>query len=140
MDEVAESGTLERERPAGAAWMLVGDAAGLVDPITREGIFFALRSADAAADAVLGAVDPSRVYVDCLRDSVYDELMRAARLKAMFFRPAFTRLLIRALQESAPVRAIMLDLISGRQPYKGLRRRLLRTCEFRLMLSMAKRH
>jgi len=32
--------TLERERPCGPRWMLLGDAAGMVDPITREGIFF----------------------------------------------------------------------------------------------------
>ena len=30
---------------AGPGWLTVGDAAGLVDPITREGIFFALQSA-----------------------------------------------------------------------------------------------
>ena len=35
----------------GADWLLVGDAAGLVDPITREGIFFALQSAEFAASA-----------------------------------------------------------------------------------------
>ena len=29
---------LERERPAKDSWMLIGDAAGLVDPITREGL------------------------------------------------------------------------------------------------------
>src|SRR4029453_15025111 len=34
---------------AGQGWLTVGDAAGLVDPITREGIFFALQSAGAAA-------------------------------------------------------------------------------------------
>jgi hypothetical protein len=30
----------------------------------------------------------------------------------------------------------MIDLIAGRQPYRGLRRRLLSTGEFRLMLAM----
>src|SRR5262245_56614138 len=44
---------LARLAPAGPRWCLVGDAAGLVDPITREGIFFALASAGWAAD-VLG--------------------------------------------------------------------------------------
>ena len=36
----------------GPGWLLVGDAAGLVDPITREGIFFALQSGTDAAAAV----------------------------------------------------------------------------------------
>ncbi len=38
---------------SGPRWLLLGDAAGLVDPITREGIFFALASGDWAADALL---------------------------------------------------------------------------------------
>jgi flavin-dependent dehydrogenase len=37
---------------AGPGWMLVGDAAGFIDPFTGEGIFRALRSARAAADAL----------------------------------------------------------------------------------------
>jgi menaquinone-9 beta-reductase len=39
---------------AGRGWMLIGDAAGFIDPFTGEGIFRALRSARAAAEA-LGA-------------------------------------------------------------------------------------
>jgi len=129
--------TLGRDCPAGSRWMLLGDAAGLVDPITREGIFFALQSADAAADSLAAeGADPSAAYVGRLRDTIYPELMRAARLKAMFFQPRFTRLLLRALANSAAIRQIMIDLIAGRQPYRGLRRRLLTTGEFKLMLAM----
>lgn len=45
-------------RVAGRGWLLVGDAAGFVDPFTGEGIYRALRSARAAADAIVsgGAV------------------------------------------------------------------------------------
>jgi geranylgeranyl reductase family protein len=39
-------------RAAGPGWMLVGDAAGFIDPFTGEGIFRALRSARAAAAAL----------------------------------------------------------------------------------------
>ena len=44
---------LGRRRPAGDGWLLVGDAAGLVDPITREGIYYALASAELAATSLL---------------------------------------------------------------------------------------
>ncbi len=127
---------LRREQPSGRRWLLAGDAAGLVDPITREGIYFALCSAEHAAASLREGGDPARAYADRLRASIYPELQRAARLKARFFRPAFTALLVRALTRSAPIRDIMADLVAGEQPYRGLRRRLVRTFEWRLMLEL----
>jgi hypothetical protein len=59
-------------------------------------------------------------------------LTRAARLKRGFFRGGFTRLLLDALRQSAAVRAIMVDLVAGAQPYRGLQARLVRTFEWRL--------
>jgi geranylgeranyl reductase family protein len=46
---------------AGPGWLLIGDAAGFVDPFTGEGIYRALRSARAAADA-LSSDDPAAAY------------------------------------------------------------------------------
>jgi flavin-dependent dehydrogenase len=129
---------LERETPCGSRWMLLGDAGGMVDPITREGIFFALLSGDAASDSLLDRGEPAASYRDRIRTLVYDELLRAARLKARFFNPRFTTLLIRALQHSAAIRAIMTDLVSGQQSYRGLRRRLLGTLQVRLFVEMMK--
>ena len=41
-------------RAAGPGWMLIGDAAGFIDPFTGEGIYRALRSARAAVKALDG--------------------------------------------------------------------------------------
>jgi flavin-dependent dehydrogenase len=128
-----EARDVDAEQPAGDGWMLLGDAAGLVDPITREGIFFALRSGMLAAQALRSA-SPSRRYAERVRDELHDELRRAARLKAGFYRPRFTHLLIDALNGSAAIRSVMIDLIAGRQPYAGLKRRLLSTMEMGLMI------
>jgi len=129
-----------REHPAGPGWMLLGDAGGMVDPITREGIFFALLSAEHAAESLLERHgDPAVRYVERLRATIYDELVRGARFKARFFTPRFTSLLIGALENSTAVRAVMVDLIAGRQSYRGLRRRLLATLELRLLVEMLKR-
>jgi len=117
---------------SGPGWMLAGDAAGLVDPITREGIYFALRSGDLAAEALLGDGNFVDRYRGGLAEEILPELRRAAQLKAGFFRPRFTKLLIRALQTSAPVRAIMADLVAGRQSYATLTRRLVATLEVKL--------
>jgi geranylgeranyl reductase family protein len=113
---------------SGPGWMLVGDAAGLVDPITREGIFFAIESAAFAADSLAGA-NPERLYADRLHAGPLDELARAARLKRGFFQPRFTRLLLDALEVSSGVRAVMADLVAGAQGYRGLKWRLAKTME-----------
>jgi geranylgeranyl reductase family protein len=112
----------------GSRWALVGDAAGLVDPITREGIFFALASGAWIASA-LTEDDPAPGYTARVRDEAIAELARAARLKAGFFRPAFTGLMMRALMQSAAIRSVMADLVAGRQSYASLKWRLLKTFE-----------
>jgi geranylgeranyl reductase family protein len=111
----------------GPGWLLVGDAAGLVDPITREGIFFALQSAGFAARAV--ARSDAAAYDADVRASILPELHRAARLKAGFFRARFTRLVFDALRRSDAIRGVMADLVAGTQPYRGLEWRLVRTLE-----------
>jgi geranylgeranyl reductase family protein len=111
---------LEREQPSGERWMLVGDAGGLVDPITREGIYFLLRPNSACA------------FATRIRQGIHDELRRAARLKPRFFDPRFTSLMVDALQQSPRIQRVMADLVAGQQPYRGLKRRLLRTLEIGL--------
>jgi geranylgeranyl reductase family protein len=119
---------------AGPGWLTVGDAAGLVDPITREGIFFALQSAIFAAEALTShSPDVGKRYSDRVRDEIGAELIRAARFKAGLFRPRFTRLLIQALASSGGVRAVMADLIAGTQGYRDLKWRLAKTLELGLV-------
>lgn len=123
----------DAEHPAGDRWALAGDAAGLVDPITREGIFFALQSADLLASALMdGEGAAGARYVATLRREIVPELRRAARLKRAFFRSGFTRLLVDALSHSPSVARVMADLVAGGQPYATLKRRLVRTFEVRL--------
>ena len=122
---------LEAERAAGPRWMLLGDAAGLVDPLTREGIYFALRSGEWAAETI--AREPgqaARGYAARLRDEVYPELVRAARACDGFFDAPFLALMLDAVARSPRIAAVLVDLVAGRQPYRGLRRRLLRTREW----------
>jgi geranylgeranyl reductase family protein len=111
---------------AGPGWMLLGDAAGLVDPLTREGIYYALLSGRRAANALITTAParaPSR-YTEYILGDVQPELARAARLSGLFFNPGFSSLLVKALDEGC-VRDVFVDLVGGLQPYRGLRRRLL---------------
>ena len=118
---------------SGPGWCLVGDAAGLVDPITREGIYFALLSGEWAAEAMAsGRQAAHREYHSRVSDEIVPELSRAARYKAGFFRPSFTRLMVDALEQSAQVRAVMASLVAGTQPYRSLKWSLARTAELGL--------
>jgi flavin-dependent dehydrogenase len=56
--------------------LLVGDAAGFYDPFTGEGIFTALRSAELAAETVLGALRAGDVSAAAL--GAYERARRAA--------------------------------------------------------------
>jgi geranylgeranyl reductase family protein len=115
-------------------WMLIGDAAGLVDPLTREGIYYALLSGQWAADAIVATASPDAAsrYAEKVLCDVHPELARAARLSRLFFAPAFSTLLVRALDDSAGIRDVFVDLVGGLQPYRGLRRRLLATRQWGL--------
>ncbi len=125
----------------GADWLLVGDAAGLVDPITREGIYFALQSGAFAATAIgAGRLEH---YGAAVRREILPELTSAAQLKNGFFRPRFRDLIMDALRTSVPIRRVMADLIAGTQPYRGLKWRLIRTFELGLaarLVSAGARH
>jgi geranylgeranyl reductase family protein len=128
-------GDLDALDVAGPGWMLLGDAAGLVDPITREGIFFALQSASSAAAALSsssGASDPARTFRERVRADILEELERASRVKARFFDSRFIRLMLQSLEQSARIRRVMADLITGAQSYRTLEWRLARTLEFGL--------
>jgi geranylgeranyl reductase family protein len=121
---------------AGDRWMLVGDAAGLVDPITREGIYFALRSGAMAADALAASSRAAVRYARALDEEILSELEHAARLKAGFFRGRFIDLAMEGMAHSARIRHVMADLVAGAQPYRSLRGRLLRTFELGLAWKM----
>jgi flavin-dependent dehydrogenase len=113
--------------------MLTGDAAGLVDPLTREGIYYALLSGQWAAEALLQSPIGAAAAYECrVQDEIYPELKRAAWLSGLFFSPGFSKAFVAALRESGAIREILRDLVAGTQPYRGLKRRLLATREWKL--------
>jgi len=110
----------------GEGWALIGDAAGLVDPITGEGLYYALRSAELLAEALVKAA-PER-YSQAVRDEILPELETAARYADRFYSGNFLggAVLDRMVQFTAGsgrVRRLMCDVFSGAQGYVGLRRR-----------------
>ena len=117
-------------RLAGPGWALAGDAAGLVDPVTGEGIYFAMRSGELLAESLLDHAPetyPARVWRD-----FGSKLALGARLAHDFYRGDFlgklssTRM-IEFSARSASFLELLQDLLDGAQSYPGLAWRLHRT-------------
>lgn len=71
------------ERLATERTLLVGDAAGLVDPFLGEGIRYAVRSACLAAEAI--AKDEVRAYTPGVQQEIGADLCRARWLARLFY-------------------------------------------------------
>ena len=128
-----ESHAWKKNRVAGDGWMAVGDAAGLVDPITGEGLYYAMRSADLASRTLLNEAleRTEQAYRRLLRRDFAADLELGSRLAQRFFHGkylfgAVPARMIQFTRRSPTFRAIMQDLFSGTQNYIGLKGRLLR--------------
>jgi flavin-dependent dehydrogenase len=120
--------TFDSRRAAGADWALLGDAAGFADPVTGEGIYYALRSAELFAESFL-AGDVS-AYETSWRADFGRELRRASQMRRRFygefFGGAFTDRMIRFARVHSGVRRTLRELVAGDQGYLDLKRTLAR--------------
>jgi geranylgeranyl reductase family protein len=124
-----DSASWKNNRVAGDGWMALGDAAGLVDPITGEGLYYALRSADLAAKSLVA--EKTADYGMALRQDFAADLEFGSRLARRIYQGRFLfgsipDRMVQFTRRSPRFSAIMQDLFSGRQPYIGLKKRLLR--------------
>ena len=60
--------------------LLLGDAAGLINPITREGIYYAIRSARLAAPVIADALQSDRIDLTGYQRAVDDQLMPSLQM------------------------------------------------------------
>jgi flavin-dependent dehydrogenase len=120
-------------RVAGDGWLAVGDSAGFVDPITGEGLYYAMKSGDLAAQVLLEdspAHEKAATYRARIRQEFVDDLELAALLAQRIFRRGFLFStvpvrMIEFIRRSPGFAAIMEDLFAGTQNYVTLKRRLL---------------
>jgi len=130
-----ESTGWSKNRVAGDGWMAVGDAGGLVDPITGEGIYYAMRSGDLASQVVLddehAVAEKGEAYRRLLRRDFAADLEFGATLAKRVFLGRFLFSTVPArmvgfVRRSPRFRALIEDLLAGTQPYLGLKPRLFR--------------
>jgi len=101
--------------------LLAGDAAGFVDPLTGEGISFALKSGALAAKAIAdGNLEEKNVkekYHEALKKELLPELRSAAFLAGLIYRnPRFRTWLFR--RHGQRLAEIVTDIIAGKSSYR----------------------
>lgn len=107
--------------------LLAGDAAGLVDALTAEGIFYAQRTGELAAEAIYQSrkksTAPGAIYQRLLDDHVFPE-MRGSRLLRPLILGGPERLRTRPLRLFSNFFADQfIELIQGERIYNFFRRR-----------------
>ncbi len=65
--------------------LLLGDAAGLADEFTAEGIAYAVHSANLATDALLRSDDPAAAYRDAVNTWIQPELDAARTISRLYY-------------------------------------------------------
>lgn len=117
--------------PAFRNILLVGDAAGLADPLLGEGIFYAQRSAELAAHAILNTPDKDimhdtmrQAYVRSLCAHIFTELIYAGKIRETIFRRLrkFRWLPLRILMNMYGNRPI--EAVHGIRSYRWMRKRV----------------
>jgi geranylgeranyl reductase family protein len=122
-------------RLAGDGWLAVGDAGGLVDPITGEGLYYAMRSGDLASQVVMSdahsLAERSQAYRTLLRRDFMADLEFGATLAKRVFLGRFLFSTVPArmidfIRRSPRFQSLIEDLFAGTQPYLDLKGRLFR--------------
>jgi geranylgeranyl reductase family protein len=121
--------TLRKDTVCGKGWAMIGDAAGFVDPITGEGLYYAMRSAELISQALLANQPES--YASLIRQDFLPELEWAARIADRFYSGRWlgSNVLDRMIQftaYSASFRELMCGLFAGTQGYQDLKRQTYR--------------
>jgi flavin-dependent dehydrogenase len=111
---------------SGRHWALVGDAAGLVDPITGEGIYYAFKSAQILAETI----ERPDEYASRVATEIGRELARSARMYKRFYRGRFLggdfrKRTVQFSLRSRTLRSLLGNLILGNQSYLTLKKKLL---------------
>ena len=120
-----------RKTPGRDHILLAGDAAGLVDPITGEGIAFAMKSGQLAAQAAVTALEENRPdiayrhYTRALRN-MHRNLRIARTLRPIIFAPRWQGAFTRTFERSGTVRQQYMRLLAGDVEYPELARAVLR--------------
>ncbi|HKO36199.1 MAG TPA: NAD(P)/FAD-dependent oxidoreductase [Pyrinomonadaceae bacterium] len=121
--------TWDTRKACGDGWALLGDAAGFADPVTGEGIYYALKSAELFAEAYLSG-QPEE-YESLWRADFGGDLKRASQMRRRFYGnfwgAPFTDRMIDFARGHRGIRKVLGELVAGDQGYVGLKKKLARS-------------
>jgi len=121
--------TWDKRKVCGDDWALLGDAAGFADPVTGEGIYYALRSAELFAEAYLN--EQPQTYETRWREDFGGDLSRAAQMRRRFYGnfwgAPFTERMIEFARGHRGVKRVLGDLVAGEQGYVDLKKKLVKS-------------
>ena len=121
--------TWDTRKVSGDDWALLGDAAGFADPVTGEGIYYALRSAELFAESYVSGLPQS--YEQRWRKDFGAELRRAAQMRRRFYGnfwgAPFTERMIEFARGHRGVKHVLGDLVAGEQGYVDLKKKLVKS-------------
>ncbi len=124
----------------GTRVLLTGDAAGLAEPMTGEGIYYAVRSAKIAADTIYQALQKGQedlsTYTERINAEITRDLKYARRMAALLYR--FPRLCFHFFVRSTRVQWGMADVLCGRSSFENLDREL-RAASVEILISGMRR-
>jgi geranylgeranyl reductase family protein len=93
------------------SWALIGDAARFVDPISGEGMYYALYSADILADCI--KEDKVWEYAGLCREHFGGNLLKAFRGFPYIYQTEFIEAMTVLAGKSRPIRQIISDMMVG---------------------------
>jgi geranylgeranyl reductase family protein len=101
--------------------LLVGDAAHLIDPLSGEGIYYALRSGTLAAEAILqsreSGTEASDTYQKAVKGLLFDDLKWALNISKFIYR--FPKLAYQTLKHYPELGNMYARVLGGEETYQG---------------------
>ncbi|MFZ3058141.1 MAG: geranylgeranyl reductase family protein [Candidatus Methanoperedens sp.] len=101
--------------------MLTGDAAALVDPFLGEGIYYAIRSGQIAAEAAQGILTENTttaIYQERIAQEIYSEFQYAQKIGMVFY--TFPKLGYELLKHHPEFYEQIFDVVKGEVSYEQL--------------------
>jgi len=114
------------EKPYKDNILLVGDAAGYVEPLSGEGIYFALLSGKYASEAILEpGHEVGKAYENKCRHDIIGFFRQAKLSRPLVYRRPFMSITLLKMRKSDDVVRYYIELISGKIDYKSFFRKSL---------------